>query len=115
MPLPSPICSLAVRHVAAGSHLTVAVTTGGRVFQMGVTGASGPIKNCPWEGATTPELVRGSLQGGLAGAEGLQQGVGPGLGVVCKEGCVQSRCRKEQLCLGPIWLLTEMLDANADI
>lgn len=54
----------AVRHVAAGSHLTVAITTGGRVFQMGVTGASAPSKHCPWEGATLPELVRGQLQGG---------------------------------------------------
>ena len=54
-----------MRHVAAGSHLTVAVTTGGRVFQMGATGASGPLKHCPWEGATLPELVRGQLQGGL--------------------------------------------------
>jgi hypothetical protein len=53
-----------VRRIAAGSHLTVAVTTGGRVFQMGVTGASsGAAKNCPWEGATLPELVRGQLQG----------------------------------------------------
>lgn len=56
-----------MRHVAAGSHLTVAVTTGGRVFQMGATGASGPLKHCPWEGATLPELVRGQLSGGLAG------------------------------------------------
>ncbi len=54
---------LVVRHVAAGSHLTVAVTTGGRVFQMGASGASGPLKHCPWEGATLPELVRGQLQG----------------------------------------------------
>ena len=54
-----------MRRIAAGSHLTVAVTTGGRVFQMGVTGASsGAAKNCPWEGATLPELVRGQLQGG---------------------------------------------------
>ncbi|KAL4459113.1 hypothetical protein ABPG75_013978 [Micractinium tetrahymenae] len=52
-----------VRHVAAGSHLTVAVTSSGRVYQMGATGASGAIKNCPWEGATLPELVRGALQG----------------------------------------------------
>lgn len=41
----------------------MAVTTGGRVFQMGVTGASGPAKHCPWEGANMPELVRGALQG----------------------------------------------------
>ena len=56
-------CPPAVRHVAAGSHLTVAVTTGGRVYQMGVTGASVPAKHCFWEGATMPELVRGALQG----------------------------------------------------
>ncbi|KAL4854190.1 PH [Chlorella vulgaris] len=53
-----------VRHVAAGSHLTVAVTTGGRLFQMGATGASAPsAKHCSWEGATLPELVRGQLAG----------------------------------------------------
>lgn len=56
----------AVRHVAAGLHLTVAVTTGGRVFQMGVTGAS-TGKGCPWEGAVLPELVRGALTGERAG------------------------------------------------
>lgn len=65
-PVRSP-CTLdfapAVRHVAAGSHLTVAVTTGGRIFQMGVTGASAPTKHCPWEGAVLPEPVRGQLQG----------------------------------------------------
>lgn len=60
MPARSPP---AVRHVAAGSHLTVAVTTGGRVFQMGVTGASAPTRHCPWEGAVLPEPVRGQLQG----------------------------------------------------
>ncbi len=51
-----------VRHVAAGLHLTVAVTTGGRVFQMGCTGAT-PGKHCPWEGAAAPELVKGALAG----------------------------------------------------
>jgi hypothetical protein len=65
-PLPPrlPPQTPAVRHVAAGSHLTVAVTTGGRLFQMGATGASAPsAKHCPWEGATLPELVRGQLAG----------------------------------------------------
>ena len=57
-----------VRAVAAGLHLTVAVTTGGRVFQMGCTGASAG-KHCPWEGATAPELVKGALAGGRPGWE----------------------------------------------
>lgn len=52
----------AVRHVAAGSHLTVALTTGGKAFQMGVTGASAG-KACPWEGAVLPEQVKGVLAG----------------------------------------------------
>lgn len=58
-----------VRHVAAGLHLTVAVTTGGRVFQMGATGASA-AKHCPWEGATTPEWVKGALAGAWLGRAG---------------------------------------------
>lgn len=58
--------SRAVRYIAAGSHLTVAVTTGGAVYQMGVTGASsskGYHHATPWEGAVMPEQVRGVLTG----------------------------------------------------
>eukprot|EP00887_Chlorella_sp_A99_P006935 scaffold2.g6935.t1 len=80
----------AVRHVAAGSHLTVAVTTGGRVFQMGVTGVSaGKACPCPWEGAVLPELVRGGLTGvrGGGGADwGNDWGTGRGTGKGPTEG-----------------------------
>uniref|UniRef100_A0A1D1ZXM7 PH domain-containing protein n=1 Tax=Auxenochlorella protothecoides TaxID=3075 RepID=A0A1D1ZXM7_AUXPR len=55
----------AFRHVAAGSHLTVTVTTGGRVWQAGATGASAGrgAGACPWEGATSLQPVRGALAG----------------------------------------------------
>lgn len=71
----------AVRRVAAGLHLTVALTTSGAVYQMGSTGASGGIPStisskgdsrgssaqgsltAVWEGATSPEPVRGALIG----------------------------------------------------
>lgn len=43
-----------MRQVAAGSGFTVAVTTEGKVYQMGETGAAGRYK---WEGAKVPELV----------------------------------------------------------
>ena len=44
-----------VRQVAVGASFTVALTTDGKVYQMGETGASGRAK---WEGAKAPELVR---------------------------------------------------------
>ena len=46
---------LAVVSLAVGLNFTVAVTSDGRVWQMGETGAPG--KGTAWEGATTPTVV----------------------------------------------------------
>ncbi|CAL8464600.1 g4135 [Coccomyxa elongata] len=47
---------LAVRQVECGLNLTVALTTDGRIWQMGETGAPGN-KHTPWEGAKEPQQV----------------------------------------------------------
>ncbi|KAL4516181.1 hypothetical protein Ndes2526A_g03620 [Nannochloris sp. 'desiccata'] len=59
----SQLTGKGVRSVAAGLHLTVALTTTGVVYQMGATGASGSTNSvlAPWEGATAPEPVKGQL------------------------------------------------------
>lgn len=49
------LATASVRQVAAGSGFTVAVTSEGKVYQMGETGTTGRYK---WEGAKVPELVR---------------------------------------------------------
>ena len=52
------LATASVRQVAAGSCFTLAVTTEGKVYQMGETSAAG---RCKWEGAKVPELVPPSL------------------------------------------------------
>ena len=53
-----PACALPVQ-VGCGYNLTVALTSDGRVFQMGATGAYNPEeKKAAWEGATVPTQVR---------------------------------------------------------
>ncbi|BDA49523.1 probable E3 ubiquitin-protein ligase HERC2 at N-terminal half [Coccomyxa sp. Obi] len=47
---------LAVRQVDCGLNLTVALTTDGRIWQMGETGSPGN-KHTPWEGAREPQQV----------------------------------------------------------
>ncbi len=43
-----------VRQVECGLDLTLALSTDGRVWQMGESGAP-PDRRCPWEGAHSPE------------------------------------------------------------
>lgn len=50
----------AVVQAAAGAEFTVALLAGGRVFQMGPTGAAPPPRRaqaCPWEGPLVPMQV----------------------------------------------------------
>ena len=49
-----------MRQVECGLNLTVALTTDGRTWQMGETGAPGH-KLAPWEGAREPEQVTSTL------------------------------------------------------
>ena len=55
---------LAVRQVECGLNLTVALTTDGRTWQMGETGAPGH-KLAPWEGAREPQQVTNNPALGL--------------------------------------------------
>lgn len=45
---------LRVRQVAAGLNLTLALTTDGKVYQMGETGVA---SKCRWDGCNVPEQV----------------------------------------------------------
>ena len=49
-----------MRQVECGLNLTVALTTDGRIWQMGETGAPGH-KLAPWEGAREPQQVTSTL------------------------------------------------------
>eukprot|EP00192_Tetraselmis_astigmatica_P000699 CAMPEP_0117658694 /NCGR_PEP_ID=MMETSP0804-20121206/5999_1 /TAXON_ID=1074897 /ORGANISM="Tetraselmis astigmatica, Strain CCMP880" /LENGTH=1341 /DNA_ID=CAMNT_0005465229 /DNA_START=538 /DNA_END=4563 /DNA_ORIENTATION=+ len=56
------LASLDVRQVSCGYHLTVAVTSCGRVFQWGSTGTA-MSEAAPWTRSNEPKQVKGDLEG----------------------------------------------------
>ena len=78
---------LAVRQVECGLNLTVALTTDGRIWQMGETGAPG-TKHTPWEGAREPQQV-GYASAAFVGNTSKQKW--PGTAVLLERGAAESR------------------------